>query len=135
MCEFCSSILDKRKNVYWGVRSVIADNNVEEFIEKSSEHKIKNSNCYFPIEAYEDNGNVSVIVSYRHEIILSNDEKITISPFSEGMKFNFCPFCGEQISKDVEEFKMDNTYGIVSEWKSREYEMEEYLKRLIEDDK
>lgn len=99
MCKFCEALLNG-KTIEWSERSFVADDNFCE--------AVCNDNCDgcsgcdetgFALTSYVSNGKVYVSVEYYRSAYGT-----TIHPFSESMPFNFCSFCGEQLSKNVEEF-------------------------------
>lgn len=109
MCTFCQALLNEKK-IEWSERSImVADNFCE---------TVCNSNCdgcygcdkrLFSLTPSIIDGNVYVSVDYYRTA-----HGTTIYPFSEPMPFSFCPFCGEQISKDVTEFnEYHHAYSVI----------------------
>ena len=104
MCKFCEGILDEDKEVTWSMRSTMADDNICEFVNGNNCDSC-HGDCmmYFELYGYKSNNGAYVGVSYRQEMRDVNREKVIISPFSETIQFNYCPFCGEQMSEDLRE--------------------------------
>jgi hypothetical protein len=102
MCQFCENIKDEKFT--WQVRSTYADDNICEFVNGNDCDICSGCKTWFNLTGYDYKGNTYVGVTYNQ--ILSNGETdVIIRPFSESIQFNYCPFCGQQISKEVLDFK------------------------------
>lgn len=97
MCDFCEALLNE-KEINWCVRSTFADDNINELIEGD---EIEST---FKLSSHIYKDRVYVGLEYRQELKTESDN-IIINPFSESIQFNYCPICGSQISKTVEDFK------------------------------
>lgn len=108
MCAFCETLMQeshKQNEIKWSVRSTFADDNVEEAL--SCEYKkdwLENFSA-FKIYGYEYEDDIYVGIDYRKELTEKNGGRCVISPFSEGVQFNYCPMCGKQISKNIKSFE------------------------------
>lgn len=105
MCEFCESITNKNKEILWQVRSTYADDNVCNYVNGEDCNRCKGCKMYFKLSGTNYNENTYVGVTYMQQIMSENDTKVIINPFSEGIQFNYCPFCGKQISENIKDFK------------------------------
>lgn len=96
MCKFCDAFTDRTKDVTWLVRNLSADDNVHEVIESVEEL------TYFELYGYKsEEGNTMIGVSFYQEVTDKNKKKLVVHPFSETIRFNFCPICGKQLSKNI----------------------------------
>lgn len=112
MCKFCEALLGK-KTILWSERSYMSDDN---FCENVCNYW-DCDNCGgcdkagFALSSYILDGEVRVSVEYYR-----SGYGTTVHPFSECMPFNFCPFCGKQISEVIVEFnENDYRYSIEEE--------------------
>lgn len=109
MCKFCDTLTsDKHNKINWSIRSVFADDNVQDFLDdKFYEDGYIETNAHygFKLVGYSNEGNTFVSVECKQEYTNNNKNKVVFHPFSEGVQFNFCPICGKQISKDVKKFE------------------------------
>ena len=117
-CKFCYKIGDnKDKKIIWSVRSCMADQNIDELYGEFNDKNSHIAKEYFEITPYKNDNGISVSIEYRME--MSNG--IIVNPFSEAIKWSFCPFCGRKISHsiktpdeiyehqfDIEDIKYDN---------------------------
>lgn len=109
MCTFCESVKDRSKKIIWQVRSTMADNNICEFVNDTTCSMCDACEMYFNIYGYEWSDNTYIGIGYNQKIMAKNKEEVIIRPFSETQQFNYCPFCGKQISKNIIDF--DNIYN------------------------
>ena len=112
MCDFCSNIKNRNKEIIWLVRSTYADDNVCEYVNNKNCENCKGCNMHFKLSGYEYDGNTYVGVEYCQVITPNNSEDVIIRPFSESVQFNYCPFCGKQISKNILPFNDIKQYSI-----------------------
>lgn len=108
MCKFCEFLKsDKMERLLWHTRSTFADSNLEEFLEEKSGYEESYIQNYsdFQLVSHSQDGDAFVGIYYREEVSNSKGEKVIISPFSEIIQFNYCPMCGEQVSKEVKTIK------------------------------
>lgn len=99
MCNFCEALVNNDKEIAWQVRSTYSDDNINEYLDGIEIKSVFKMNSYLHKEQ------ILVGVEYRQEIQSKENEEIIISPFSEMIQFNFCPICGIQISKNIEDFE------------------------------
>ena len=105
MCEFCESLNDNKKEIVWSVRSTMVDDNICEIVNNDQCSCCGDCSQKFVINGYIfDDENQFISLKYFQEVS-SDKEKVIIHPFSEAIQFNFCPFCGEQISKTIKPFE------------------------------
>lgn len=98
-CKLCSALIEGKK-INWLVRSTFADDNIGEILQSSPEFR------GFDLTGYKIDNNVYVSAGYREEYEqLVDGEDVIISPFSEGVQFNYCPVCGDQISETLKSFE------------------------------
>jgi len=112
MCDFCENITNDNKEISWSVRSTYADDNICDFVNGSSCTACDGCIMSFKLDGYTIDENTYVGVSYTQEITSSSGEKAIIRPFSETAQFNFCPFCGKQISKTINDFSKEYSIEI-----------------------
>jgi hypothetical protein len=112
MCRFCDNIIDKTKEIIWNVRSTYADDNICEFVNGNDCGSCDKCEMYFKLDSYELNGNINVGMQYNQKITTPDGKDVIIRPFSEMLQFNYCPFCGKQISKDIQNNEADNEYYV-----------------------
>lgn len=109
MCDFCENMNNEKKILY---RTCYADDNVCSFIRPEYDdsynyinhcencHGCKDENNEFRIGMKWDN---YLDVSYTR-IIPSNLNKefneFNLSAISEGIKINYCPFCGRKLKEN-----------------------------------
>lgn len=103
MCDFCEA-LSKSNKIIWNVRSHIADDNICEYVSNSDCSCCGDCNESFSLSAHQYKDNTYVGVDYEKIITDGKGKEVKIMPFSETIQFNFCPICGEQISKTVKEW-------------------------------
>ena len=53
MCDFCSNIKNRNKEIIWLVRSTYADYNVCEYVNNKSCENCKGCNMHFKLSGYE----------------------------------------------------------------------------------
>jgi hypothetical protein len=105
MCKFCENITDEKSEFIWVVRNAGAEDNICEFVNNNTCDECNGcANLKFGIRGYNIDGNVRVGISFYQNILSYRNEDVVINPYSETQQFNFCPFCGKQISKDVVSF-------------------------------
>ena len=115
MCRFCD-LLKNGEELYWSERSTYAGDNLCKFVSSKDKYEMCegcNGCGYrgFKLTSYVLDGNTRIGVSY-----FRKPHGIEVSPFSEPIPFSFCPFCGNQVSKKIEEFnRNDFRYSIISE--------------------
>lgn len=121
MCGFCESTpYNSGIDVIWRTRSTMADDNLTETLEEFFDYKsIESHSSYFTIGSSDIAGNTLFYIDYREENTYGG-ETVTVSPFSELMHFNYCPFCGKQISKEIKSFEelLAREYGMYLEPKN-----------------
>jgi len=115
MCKFCD-LLKNNGTLKWKERSTFADDNLCE-IASGEDMYTKCEGCNgcdkrgFELTSYASSGDVRVGVSY-----FRKPHGVEVSPFTEPIPFSFCPFCGEQVSKNIKEFnENDWRYAIKEE--------------------
>jgi len=106
MCEFCESLMDKEKEIIWSVRSIMANDNICEFVNENNCESCGGCEMYFTLSGvkYED-GEVYVDIAYTQKLKSKYGKEVIIRPFSEGIQWNFCPICGKQISKAIKSWE------------------------------
>lgn len=87
------------------VRSTYADDNVCEYINNDNCEFCPRCFMIFRFYGFNIDENLHVGIEYNQEIYDKNKNKIIVSPFSESLQFNYCPFCGRQISKNIKRFE------------------------------
>lgn len=112
MCGFCDNIKNENKEIIWRVRNTSADDNICECINNINCEKCKGCNMHFKLNGYNYNGDTYVGVEYHQTITYYNSEDAVINPFSESIQFNYCPFCGEQMSRNISRFDNIAKYSI-----------------------
>ena len=111
MCTFCENITNKEKQITWNVRSIMADDNICEFVNDKQCSVCGGCRMYFTIYGYNfEDDSVKVGIDYNQYLKSPKGEEVIIRPFSETVQFNYCPFCGKQISKTIKDF--DKNYAI-----------------------
>lgn len=118
MCKFCENVTNREKEIVWNVRSTYADDNICEFVNDKNCSSCDRCEMYFNLTGYEHNNNIYVGVGYNQKISSLQGEEVIIRPFSETIHFNYCPFCGNKISKDMIEF--EKMYNCQIEVKDKE---------------
>lgn len=104
MCKFCEYTNKKEsKEFTWNTRSTYVDDNIYDYLYEINDYNHVEEFCYFELIHHKIDGNTHVGITYHQEIRGKVD--IVIAPFSNRIQFNFCPFCGEQISKDIRKFE------------------------------
>lgn len=114
MCKYCNA-LKTGKNIKWCQRSTYANDNICSFVcNDSCSHCVCNSDFY--ICSYNHHNKIWVGIEYQQIINRSGSNVVEILPFSETIPFNYCPICGEQISKEItseDEFTYNNYLEIL----------------------
>ena len=105
MCEFCDSLKDKNKQITWQLRSTYADNNICEFVNDTTCSLCNGCQMGFSLKVFNYEGNAYVGVEYKQVIKSRGGEEVVIWPFSESIQFNFCPVCGDQLSKKLKHWR------------------------------
>ncbi len=129
MCKFCECLIDNTKDILLSSRSRLSIDNTCEIIADDDCSNCKDGcNEYFKLGGSVSNDNVSIQVCFHKEV-----KDIIIAPFSELLHINYCPFCGEQISKDIKDF--NDLYNHIidvynKDGSSYDWEMNEFLKSL-----
>ena len=113
MCEFCEG-LKNGKCIKVETRSTVVGDNICEKINDGQCSECDGCNTYFTIEGCNVQGDVLANMLYYQKIGNKNsyDSDTVIHPYSEAIQFNFCPFCGEQISKNIMKFEGNYKYCI-----------------------
>lgn len=111
MCEFCEILNDKEKEMIWSVRSTMAEDNICEIVNDKECSCCDGCIQAFIVDGFKYNEQQYVNLRY-YQTIGKNDNKAIIHPFSEGIQFNFCPFCGEQISELIKKFEDNFSHQI-----------------------
>lgn len=102
MCDFCEALKDRNKEIILDMRNTYAGHNVCEYINDDDCSLCKVCNPHFRIRACAFNdGELGVGVDYIQQIWDREDNCVQILPSSELMMWNYCPFCGEQISEKI----------------------------------
>jgi len=114
MCSFCNALIKgyKEKTINWAARSTMADDNLEESLGDYPD-QFYTSYYGFSLYGYAHNDNTMVGIDYEQRLHAAGKESVIVNPFSETVQFNFCPMCGEQISKTIKPFE-DNYNFIIS---------------------
>ena len=103
MCEFCEGV--NNKDFTWNVRSTMADNNICEYVNGDNCEGCNECNMRFGLVKYISNENTYISVDYNQTLSDIDGNEVVISPFSEGIRINYCPFCGDSVSRDKKEFE------------------------------
>lgn len=110
MCGFCDALKsDGDKIINLEVRSTMADDNICEFVNDNDCGLCSGCNMKFYMVGYCIDENIRVQICYNQKIMSTLNSEVIIYPFTETIQYNFCPMCGEQISKDIKQFK-DNDF-------------------------
>ena len=104
MCEFCEALKDETKEINWSVRSSYADDNICEFVNEENCQYCNGCQEGFTVDAYDYKGNTKVCITYSKTVGTKDGKEVIVRPFSEGIQWNYCPICGEQISKEILDF-------------------------------
>ena len=95
MCEFCEG---DSYNVNYDVRSCYDNQNIDSEnglpSEWDGEDRLINEE-YFRLHSTRSGEGVCIWLEYQME----TNDGVIISPFSETVKWKFCPFCGRQLAK------------------------------------
>ena len=67
MCDFCSNIKNRNKEIIWLVRSTYADDNVCEYVNNKSCENCKDCNMHFKLSGYEYDGNTADLTKLKQE--------------------------------------------------------------------
>ena len=98
MYDFCKNMNTEKKLQF---RTTYADDNLCDTIRNDS-GSCNCTNCYGCI----DENNYFAIsmkwsnyldVSYFRKMVMLNNDELIINPISEGIKINYCPFCGKEL--------------------------------------
>ena len=103
MCKFCD-LLKNSGTLIWKERSTFADDNLCEYASENSGCVMCDDcgGCHdrgFELDLYNFDDQALMRVSYYRKVC-----DVTVSTSSETMPFSFCPFCGEQVSKNIKGF-------------------------------
>ena len=104
MCKFCDNILKNRYILEQ--RSTYAEDNTCEFVNNSNCDLCEDCNSCFEMFTYGYDNDIFIQIGYRQKVD-SEDGSLIIHPFSESIQWNYCPFCGKQISKNIFDFRND----------------------------
>jgi len=114
MCKFCDNITNSKLEFSWLVRNTGADDNICEFVNNNICDDCSGcANMEFGIQGYNIGGNIHIGISFYQNILSLKSENVITNPYSETQQFNFCPFCGKQISKDIISFGEQYKQSIV----------------------
>jgi hypothetical protein len=103
MCKFCDTLKNEVK-IKWDMRSTYADDNVCDYVSNYNRCCFCNGcDSVFHITPIKIDDDVYINIDYHQSITDEDGEIVTIEPFSEKIKFIYCPMCGEQISKDMKD--------------------------------
>jgi hypothetical protein len=112
-CEFCEALNDKSKEITWAVRSTLCDDNtcaIAHGLDECDADCIQcndfiDDTCYFSLMGYryDQGGDLRVGLEYVQKII--SKKKLIIHPFSVSGRWNFCPYCREQINEVIIPFE------------------------------
>ena len=115
MCKFCENLTNDSE-ISWLLRNTGADDNICDYENVDCDECSGCSNMEFGIQGYDIKGNAHVAISFYQKVLLFTENEIVIHPYSETIQFNYCPFCGKQISKDVIDFdKIYNNSIVIKE--------------------
>jgi len=92
MCWFCEKV--KYNNIQIPINTTGADDNVCELITSDdceNCHGCADENNHFNLILIED----VLEICYYHKI-----KELTVNPYSARFNINYCPFCGDKISKE-----------------------------------
>ena len=104
MCKFCEALKDETKEINWLVRSHYADDNICEFVNEENCQYCNGCQEGFAVDGYDYKGNTKVSITYSRTVWSKDKKQVIVRPFSEAIQWNFCPICGEQISKEILDF-------------------------------
>ena len=112
MCQFCETLKDKTKDIKWRVRSTYAEDNICEYVNDEECSCCDGCISHFKLVNYEMEGNTRISIEFCQKLKDNQGNEVIIEPFSEPIQWNYCPICGEQISKTVSNdiclgYKMD----------------------------
>ena len=119
MCQFCDSLLDRKKKMKLLVRSTFAEDDICEVLNDSDCNLCDDCGMSFGIEGYKVNNNFYISIDYEQKIRLNNDKVAIIKPFSESIHVNYCPICGTQLSEHILDLIHQSEFKIVideGEW-------------------
>lgn len=110
MCNFCDTI--SKNNFVLEERSTYAEDNICEFVNNLDCNLCESCLPHFELFSFQDNYKErSFIQIGYYKKVFSKNSKVIVHPFSESIQINYCPFCGEKISKHVVQFENnDNIY-------------------------
>jgi hypothetical protein len=99
VCEFCENMGTEKKLQF---RTTYADDNLCDVIRSDDGYSHTCEGCGGCVDK---NNEFSISmkwsnyldVSYHREMTTLDGNKLTISPISEGIKINYCPFCGKKL--------------------------------------
>lgn len=100
MCNFCDALM-VNKEILWEVRSTYADNNICEFVNDTTCSLCNGCHMGFSLKSHDYKGDTYVGVEYKQVLKSTEGEEVIIWPFSESIQFNFCPICGNKISRNI----------------------------------
>lgn len=98
MCDFCENMNTKKKLQF---RTTYADDNLCDVIRNKDEYH----NCEGCGGCNDENNEFSISmkwsnyldVSYYRKMSTLDGNELVIAPISEGIKINYCPFCGKKL--------------------------------------
>lgn len=102
MCNFCKTLKNGGKIVI-SPRSTYADDNLYEILYENEKTVCSDISDFF-IDGYMYKGNTYMVLNYINQLDISDDDMLSIMPFSEGLHINYCPYCGEKVSENFLNF-------------------------------
>ena len=102
MCEFCK---DYHTNYLIPIRNAYADDNIcEKLRDKNCEDCSGCADENFHFTLYHSAWNDMISLGF-HWVINDSNDAAVISQTSEGIFINYCPWCGEKLSKEINDFE------------------------------
>lgn len=100
MCEFCDALINNKK-INWLVRSDYASDNFCEYINDSNCELCQQCDRQFSITSWDYDNGKYISLDFLGKCTDKNGTDVIIHPFTESLRFNYCPICGKQISEYV----------------------------------
>ena len=114
-CGFCKSIRDRSKNVVLLERTKSSEDNLFDIV-FNEKNKIYDGDqvSEFILTGYKSEDDFKLLVEYVNELELGS-KKLIIHKVSYGFQLNYCPICGDKISKKIKKFEDNYSIEIESE--------------------
>lgn len=104
-CEFCSTVRDRSKRIELMERSKYSDDNLFDILFNEDNKEFDGDQISeFLLSGYKFDDNFYLMVDYINHIEFNNKE-LKIHKFSNGFQLNYCPICGDKISKTIKKFE------------------------------